>query len=227
MKGLILVIIIFLIFAVIGFQIANSLDQSSIVGQKNESIPTSGTQVQQHNLIVVHVDRLESQEPRLMSVWFVSLFLVDGSPPVLTIAPIYPAHSDARNRVIDKAFSLAPDRTPSLAFWKVISSMKFKWEAFLVVDDFTVQKVMEWTNGPGNFPQLLENAQDDPGQSQQVLTQTCQAIGASTNREDAPFEWKDLVPAHFHSNLRMELALSYWNDLTTSVLPIDCVVLMK
>ncbi len=227
MKGLILVIIIFLICAVIGFQVANSLDKSPIAGQENAAVTNDGTQVQQHNLIVVHVDRLDSQEPRLLSVWFVSLFFVDGSPPVLTIAPIYPARSEERSRSIENAFSLESNGDPSSGFWKVIRSMRFKWEAFLLVDDFAVQKVMEWTNGPGDYPPVLENAQNDPETSQQVLIQTCQSVGGIANRGAAPFEWKDLAPAHLRSNLRMELALIYWNNLTTSELPINCDVLMK
>ncbi len=227
MKGLILVILIFIICAVIGFQIPRILGPRHPEDPTSQVVPTSSSQVQQHTLIVVHVDRLDSQQPKLMSVWFVSLFFVDGSPPVLTIAPIYPAHSTARSKAIENAFSLTNKGLPSPGFSKAIDALRFKWEAFLVVDDSTVQRVMEWTNGPGNYPELLENALNDPAESQQVLTQTCQSVGGIANRGEAPFEWNEVVPNHFHSNLAMELALTYWNNLTTSVLPVDCEILLK
>jgi hypothetical protein len=226
MKGLVLVVIIFVICAMIGFQIANNLDQSSTGGQENVAVPTDNILVQQHNLIVIHIDRLDSQEPRLMSVWFVSFFFVEGSSPVLTIAPIYPARSGTAAS-LERAFSLNSGGEPSQGFWKAIRAMKFKWEAFLVVDDFAVQKVMEWTNGPGNYPPVLENTLNNPTASREILIRTCQSVGEISTRGEAPLKWNDLVPAHLHSNLRMELALTYWNNLTTSALPIGCEVPLK
>jgi hypothetical protein len=224
MKGLILVIFIFIICALIGFQVANWLDQSNVIDQESSVKPTEFSQARQYSLMVVHVDRLDNPDPRLMSVWFVSLFFVDGSPPILTIAPIFPSHSRAADQALGRAFSLDGQGEPNQNFWKTIRSKKFKWDAFLLVDDFTVQKVMEWTNGPGNYPQVLENVQNDPAGSKQVLIQTCQSIGRISERGKAPFQLGDLAPAHLHSNLRMELALDYWNKLTTSELPIGCEV---
>jgi hypothetical protein len=222
---LLLVILIFVFCAVIGYQVANQMSPTQATAQ----VATAGADLkgEQHKLVLVYVDQLGDQQPKLISVWFISLFFLEGAPPTLTFAQIYPTRSNPNmNQAIEQSFALDGQGDPVNAFWQTIQALKIKWEGFLIVDNQTAQRVMEWVNGTGNYISILTNMPDHPTEGQQLLTQTCKLISGISNRQTAPFVWGDLVPAHFRSNLRMEVALAYWNRVTTSTQEARCEILM-
>ncbi len=227
MKGLILVIIIFLICAVIGYEVAVHLSESAVTGQGTAVATADGVRGVQHNLVIIQVDDLDSQQPRMVSAWFLSLFFVNGASPTVTLAQMYPTRANAAIvQSFERSFSLDAQGDPSPAFWKAVSALKIRWEGYILVDNVTIQKVMEWTNGPGTYPALLGTTQDHPQESKQTILTTCQSIGGIANRGKAPFEWADIVPDHFRSDLRMEVAITYWNEMTRTNMPVNCQVLL-
>ena len=181
----------------------------------------------EYKLILIHVDRMDRPQPRMISVWFVSLFFVENSPPTLTFAQMYPTPANPGiHQSFERSFSLTQEGEPSPGFWKVVKTLGVGWDGYLLVDDFTVQKVMEWTNGAGDFPGLLGATQDHPEESKRVLMETCLSLGGIAHRKPVPFPLSDLMPAHFRSNLLMADALTYWNEMTNSDQPIGCDVVL-
>jgi hypothetical protein len=228
MKRLILVLIIFIIFALVGYQLA-ILINGLIQGGPPENIPTdvAGSQGKQFNVILIHVDRLDRPQPRFVSAWYISLYLLEGAPPTLSLVQIYPyPKNPGINDAFERSFSLTRQGDLSPGFWKTVKTLNVKWQGFLLIDDFTVQNVMEWTNGPGDYPGLIGATQNNREESERVLKQMCQSFGGIAKRGPAPFALSDLIPAHFRLNLRMEDALLYWNQMTTSKVPIICDVLV-
>lgn len=226
MKGLVLVIIIFLICALVGYQVAIYLapiDDGPGPGTNAEvANPGNGLSV-----ILIHVDHLDRSQPRLVSVWYVSLFFVDGAPPRVALAQMYPAPGiPGRNQAFERSFSLTREGDPSPIFLRGLKSQDIQWEGYLLIDDFTVQNVMEWTNGAGDFTGLLGSTQSNPVESERVLKHTCEDFGQLEQHGPAPFSINDLMPAHFRSDLSMDEAWSYWNSITTSEAPIRCDVLL-
>ena len=228
MKNLVLVVIIFLLCALVGYGAAVRFDR--VLSPGSTSTPTldiDGPQGKQYNVILIHVDRLDRPQPRMVSVWFVSLYFIEGAPPTLTLAQIYPTPGNpGPHQSIEGAFSLTQEGTLSPGFWKAIKTLHIQWKGYLLIDDFTVQTVMEWINGPGDFPGVIGATQNNPQESQRILVQTCESFGRLQSHGPAPFDVNDLIPAHFRSDLQMQEALSYWNLLTTSTLPIKCDVLL-
>ncbi len=227
MKRLVLAIIIFLIFALVGFQIAIRIDELLNRGLPTQTPSADSANSKHYNVVLIHVDRLDLPEPRLVSVWFISVYLFDGSPPALTIAQMYP--TPGNTEVYDafrRSFSLTRDGEPSAGFWRVVKTRKIEWNGYLLVDDFTVQKVMEWTNGPGEYPGLLGAVQNNPDQTHSDLMQMCRSLGGIANRNPAPFQLSDLAPDHFRSNLRMEEGITYWHKMTTTKQPMECDIVL-
>jgi hypothetical protein len=229
MKGVILVIIVFLICAFVGYQVAMQFHElSGINPEATMTAPgAAGLPQKEYKIILIHVDRLDRPQPRMISVWFISFFFVEGNPPTLTFAQMYPNPANPENhQAFERGFSLTPKGDPAAGFWRVVKTWHIEANGYLLVDDFAVQKVMEWTNGAGDFPGLIGATQDHPDDSERVLMDTCRSVGGIANRTPAPFEFSDLFPGHFRSNLMMADAVMYWTSLTNTTLPIDCDVVL-
>ena len=182
-----------------------------------EIIPGIGSE--QHNVMVVQVDQLDAEGPRLESVWFVSIFFMENVPPSLTFVQLYSPSATSENaRAIERAFSLNPGGEPGEAFWKALEVFEVPYEGYFLVDRFSAQRLLEWANGPGDHVSPLA----DPQNSRLLLEQTCQSISGISLRETTPFDWTGLAPKHFRSNMRMEKAVDYWRKLTSSETALRC-----
>jgi len=224
MKNLVIVLLILTVFfacAFVGYQIAGNLDIL-----ETTEIPTSG-ETQQYRLIVVHVDDLASDNPRLISTWFLSLFFQDGLPPTITFAKIYPASTDEGSLILERSFDLDRDKDPSAFYLQSIRAMHIQWDGFLVMDQMVAERTLNWVIGPGDYSWVASAMRENPGEVKRLLEQACHNVGGIDNRETATFSWGDLVPAHFHSNLPMEKALVYWERVTKSSEPLKCDVVLK
>lgn len=226
MKGLVLVIIIFLLCALVGYQVADYLgpfiDDSGLEANTDVSNPRNDLSV-----ILIHVDRLDLSQPRIVSVWYMSIFFAEGAPPRVTLAQMYPAPGIAgRNQAFERSFSLTHDGKPSPVFLRALKNQDIQWEGYLLVDDYTVQSIMEWTNGAGDFPGLLGSTQNNPLESEQALKHTCEDFSHLAEHGPAPFSINDLMPDHFRTDLSMDTALRYWEIMTTSAVPIKCDVVL-
>lgn len=220
---ILMAIFVFFLCAIVGYQLATQSSFGQDGGPPMDQ--TSGNKGEQHNLIVVHVDQLDSPQPQLISVWFVQLFFFEGTPPTITFAQIYPTRSESTtSRAIERSYSLSADGEPAPGFWQSIRALNVNWEGFLVVDQMTMDRILAWANGPSDISWVQAALRDNPEEIQRLLKQTCKSVGGIDRREADPFSWGDLVPAHFHSNLRMEAALAYWEKVTNAEMPIKCEV---
>lgn len=217
MKKVIVVLLATLVFiscGFIGYQLANRVDPV-----KFTSVGASGRvgQGEQHNLVILQVDRLDSYQPKLVAVWFASLYFMEDNPPMLTFGQLYPTRSNNNiNQSIARSFALDGQGEPSTGFLRSLETYKIKWEGYLLVDSITVQRVMEWANGPGDYISLLSSGADGSTERNQLAGQSCQRIAGIDIRQNPALQWGDLVPAHFRSNLHMEDALAYWIKVTTA-----------
>jgi hypothetical protein len=146
MKNLVLILLIIIIFfacAVLGYQFAlnNDNGRATQVSDPRE----------QHRLIVIHVDALDSASPRIVSVWFLSLFFHEGLPPTISLAKIFPASDALTSQVMERAFSLNRDNDPPATFWQTIRAQNIQWDDYMVLDQVTVNRVFGWILGPGDY----------------------------------------------------------------------------
>jgi hypothetical protein len=229
MKGLLLFLVILVVFSAcawLGYQAANRVDLAQVPNQEGVDPDQGGSFNEgQHNLIVVHVDHMSGVNPQLVSVWYVSLSFLNDTRPHMDMGRLYPSGATPElAQELERSFSLLPNGEPSRGFWNAVKDGGFQWENFLVVDNATVQMVLGWINGPGDYPAILGGPAEQAVVFKDVLMRTCDTMGKLDSRGKAPFSWGDLVPAHLHSNLRMEIALAYWNEITRADQPVICLV---
>jgi hypothetical protein len=151
---------------------------------------------------------------------------MDGSRPNVSFGQVYPGKADAKIvQSIGQSFALNAQGEPASDFLKTVQGMNIQWEGYILVDNTSMQRFMEWSNGPGDFVSVLSAIIDHPTEGEQIIEQTCQNVFETPGRQAPAFDWNGLSEVHFRSSIRMELALSYWNRMTTSPLPVKCEIL--
>jgi hypothetical protein len=224
MRTLILFLIAILVFvgcAVVGFNIARNINPVLETPQITPGIPQP--EVAQHNFMIVRVDDLLAKEPKLVSVWFVSLFLVNNDPSSLTLAQIYPPRvPSAKSLSLNRAFSLSPEHDPVPAFWTTVEKYGFNWEGYIMVDTQGANLFLQWLVGPSDFQGALDEAAKSQDNSRRMAEQTCQSITESSGRSIGQFDWGQVVPDHFHSSINFETGLAYWDQMTKAGHLVSC-----
>jgi hypothetical protein len=228
MKRLILLLIILLVFvgcALVGFNIASKINPDvKTLPIAPDDMPNQ--QVEQHNFMVVRVDTLLADKPQLLSVWYVSLFIVNNDPSSLTLAQIYPPRAPSPKSLnLEHSFSLSADREPVPAFWNSVKQYKFNWEGYIMYDTQGANQFLQWLVGPSDFTSALDEAAKSQDNSRQMAEQTCQSITDSSGRSIGQFDWGKVVPDHFHSSIRLEDGLAYWDRMTKPDQSVSCVFL--
>jgi hypothetical protein len=226
MRRLILLLVIILVFAgcaIVGYNIASKINppvESGVLGQEGGAPPP---QVEQHNFMIVRVDDLLAEKPSLISVWYVSLFIVNKDPSSLTLAQIYPPRVPSPKSVtLSRAFSVSAERDPVPAFWSSVKQYGFNWEGYIMYDTEGANLFLQWLVGPNDFQGALDEAAKDPDNSLRMAEQTCQSITDSSGRSIGQFDWGQVVPNHFRSSIRLETGLAYWDRMTKKGSSVTC-----
>ena len=210
MKNIALVLIAILVFSgclIFGFQLA---DQVYTI-QANDQPAALGEDDRQQNWLIIKVDRFDSNSPRLTLVWFVSLFF-ENEKPILTFAQVYPGKEDSNEaRALEKTFNFNAQHEPVPEFWKAYKSYDLPVSNYAILDQIAFEQFVEWANRHGTGKVSF-----DPVNGQPELKPTMEIICpllSGLNEPAQAFHWKNLVPDHFHSNLRLETTLSALNKI--------------
>lgn len=224
MKAIVLVLLILLVFlgcALFGYQAAGQLNSSQTDDHEPDlSVEFRG---EQYNLLLMRVNQLNSLQPRLISIWFVSLFFLEDSPTTLTLAQIYPSNSPS-SLSLEQTFAFTAEGEISPAFWEKIEDYGFNWQSYIVVDTVGANFFLQWLTGSGDFTGALEAASGSQENGLRMVEQTCKSISNATDREIGQVNWSDLMPAHFRSNMRLEAGLVYWDRLIDTG-PVRCEII--
>ena len=108
----------------------------------------------QRNILVVAVDEIGAERPRLEGVWLI-LYLPDL--PHVTLMPVYPeVISDGRTLMVkadaklaDK-FDLTPDKLPIPAFFESVAAKNIWWNNYLILEKSTLEKLVDSMGGMEN-----------------------------------------------------------------------------
>jgi hypothetical protein len=220
---LLVTIAVFIGCAVIGFQIAQTVGGPGV--DPNGPAPVISPGQEQHNFMLVRADDLGSGKPELVSVWFVSLYFTKDTPTpsLLSLAQIYPpkAASPKSNSLV-REFTLTPEGEPQPAFWDAVRRYELSWEGYLLFDTEGANQFLQWLVGPSDFHKALEDAPKSADKSRIMAEQICRSIADSTGKPISDFNWNQVVPRHFRTNLGLEAGLSYWDWMTNTGHPVRC-----
>jgi len=100
----------------------------------------------QMNLLIIGVNHLQSEKPRLDAVWMA--MTLPGSPR-LTLMPIYPVAGEAADSPapsIHRLFALDENGHPSPTFLSALKTNGLWWSGYLVVDQIALIELVEFVN---------------------------------------------------------------------------------
>ncbi len=221
---LVLVLLAFFACLSLGFNLAEEfkLGEMGVVSPTPVDLNNSS----QNNVLVIVVDHMNQPETNLMAVWFVSLYLMDGSQPALTFAPVYTLYSNGeQSKVVADSFALNDRREPTQQFWNTLSAMNIQWQGYVMVDLVTARRFVEWSGMYGDPPQALLTALGNPLEGQAMAGQLCQSISSAASRPPVDVNWSELVPDHLQTNLRLESGMLFWQRMTHASPPVRCEIL--
>jgi len=133
--------ILFLAALLGGFKIGSNLGAFPIQTADRYATPMDASPPNQHNLLLIHIDQLDQEKPRLRSIWLMAYY--DNSPRV-DLLPIYPFSkpgSEAHNSQLESSFSLTSSGEPVEDFWHAMESINTWWNAYLLLDDTAAQRL--------------------------------------------------------------------------------------
>lgn len=223
-----LVIVIFIISAVLGFQAAARLSSGqSSQSQQNYGLPVLSTQT---NYLLIHVNDLSADNPHLISVW--GLFVFYSNSPQVMLIPLYPTYDEARSTALGSAFKIGKDGQISSRFIDEIQqSYEITTVGYVTVDNIGLSYFNKWITGNESqisaiTPQTADEKHIVLYNSQQFFTTACTQFSRSGVKSFIDqIHWADLLPSHFSTNLSFE-SLALAADYFVSAGEIDqCTVL--
>jgi hypothetical protein len=187
-------------------------EEASTIGSPAD-YPLNG----QRNLLVIGVDRLDRDAPRLESLW---LFLYFPGRSPATLLPLFPGTErtvDAPETPLAAAFSLDPSGNPSPAFFERLQREKIWWSGFVLLDETALVALLDGLGGvdldgktiPGlRAIEMLSAARRDPSgplpAQVRLLRSACSRAG---NRISSWGELADLAGT-LGSHLRTDLEIA-------------------
>lgn len=186
----------------------------------------------QVNLLVIGLDRLSSQRPRLMSVWILGYF--SGQPQV-SLIPIYPSSSPLQNRELQKVgsnFSLTSGAQLDQDLVRLLQKKRIWWNGYLLIDEIAMIDVINFLGGVTPDGQPLTGGQavaalseENTSSALENQTRLLQALCRRTELLTPAADLRDmlnLIPDHIQTDLDVFQAIREWRDLVNGSQSIKC-----
>jgi hypothetical protein len=199
----------FTIFAFAGFLLAVRADSLARL-PVNSSITALE---RQNNLVLVHVENIDSHQPVLRSVW-VAIRFRSESQTVLTFVRLYPATDDPKaGQKLADAFGLTNTGAPAPVFFRQLNEQGIQSSGYMLVDDSGMQQVAGWIRL--SAPKVNTSGDD------QILQSGCAALAASSSASLAAFDWTTFA-GHLNTDLAFDEILNEWDQLITTGQSLRC-----
>lgn len=202
-----LVIVIFIVSAVLGFQAAEKWSS----GRSGQSQPSQDIQLSstQKNYLLVHVTDLSSGNPQLISVWGMMVFY--SQPPQVMLLPLYPSYDDAASAALGTSFKLdAYGKVSSRFINEVEKRFDLVTTGYIAVDNAGLSLFNQWlTQEDVQISAVTPSTADEKHivllNGQQFFQKACSQFSQNgTGGFLDQIRWVDLIPLHFSTNLSFE-----------------------
>jgi len=197
--GIVLALLAFLLFLFLGLQAAK-LFVAPGDGQSG-SLSSTESSVQS-NILLVHVDRLDGNDPALISLWVI--FSYQAEPPSLTFLPVFPTAKN-RDGDLEESFSMAPDGKISAAFLQRLEKeFQVDWDHLVVIDDAGLDFWSQHLTG-GEFSQQANGDGDGLLPSEiNLFSKFCANVRGNGSQIASSLDWNQIVPVHLSADLPLD-----------------------
>lgn len=217
-----------IVIGVISYLFLGVLNKASHQLMAPLSKPTNG----QKNILVIGVDDLESEVPRLVGVWLLIYF---PEKPNITFAPIFPdplGSFISANSGFIESFTLDEDDSPSHTFVDQLHQKDLWWHGYIVIDSYAVAEAVEFFNQVSEEEKTVGNKsfystswadEFPPGIAAQtdLLNKLCKQAATLSDETDIS-RILALVPTHFSTDMSMITIIQDWHSLISPVTNLVC-----
>lgn len=174
----------------------------------------------QQNILWIHVDQLEKDQPELISVWGLILYFPE---PKIILQPIYPSPI-GRDSFPLADFKLTKAKNLNSRFLqRVALQTQMNWDNYILIDHQALSFfAAELTTDEVIFP---------PNQTDGVITieraylsRLCDRFVELEENAFQQIQWRRIIPDHWHSNLPFDEAILHLEKLTSPQNPAKCEV---
>jgi hypothetical protein len=209
--GIFLALIGFLLCLFLGYQAAQLLTSPA---EKQSGDLTSETDSSQSNILIVHVDRLDADSPKLITLWVA--FSYQADPASLTFLPLYPAAKAGENDLAGR-FSLSKEKEISSSFLEALRKYySFQWKFIVIID----QKGVEYWAGvlnAGEFAQSFEDGKDTLLKPEiDLLANFCGNLREHGSGVLDGLDWGQITPDHMRTNIPFDQLKDDWDRIQKS-----------
>jgi hypothetical protein len=227
---IVLIILIFGVFAYLGFKTAAKILQGNNQYATTDQTTVETDTVVQQNFLLIHLNDLTQKKPELISVWVG--FVYPSDPPQLMFIPLFPSYDEVIHSSLLKKFSLNTDKTVSDRFISQISkSYDIQTSGYILTDDVGITYSNLWLTGQ-NAPVTSTPAMSDAEKltlrmsGQSAYESFCQVISSGSSKSYfSAVDWTLLLPSHFSTNIPFETIALITDKLARAATPVKCDVL--
>ena len=188
----------------------------------------------QRNILLVLIDRMTSDTPRLEGVWLIACL---PSTSHMTLLPLYPTtlgDVQAEGETLSKLFALNESGSPEIDFLNALSDRNIWWDHYLVLDNLALAGLVELIGGIDlgqgevNGTQVIRFLSQPRREFQAELMdqatlarELCRRIPASLVGSDWEIQF-DLLSGHIYSDIDLSGSKIDWAHLRTFATGLSC-----
>lgn len=203
---IIIISILFVLFAVLGFRAAARINSGSA---SQETVEVSQLASSQQNYLIVQLTDLSGDSPQLVSVW--GAFVLYGDSPHIAFVPLFPNSNTQISNRLTGSYKVDKDGNLSDRFISRIQrEFDIETQGYVVVDNSAMSSLSE-----SLFNESIQTIESTPvtdDEIQQVLSTGHQFFGSTCVKLKNQgldimldkIDWLSLLPAHFSTNLPFE-----------------------
>ena len=196
------------------------------------SAPPSDTGlIQQRNLLILHVDSLENENPQLISMW--AIFFYPAESTNITFKQLYPSVNTNNEPDISFRNQFQVNDTGELnsKTIRAVNKYDIDWSGYILLDTRSLLHLTNWLQ-MNAIPESIEQAIQNPGaiiqiaDEQQWFNQVCTQLENEDLENLKYLPWNEIIPAHMHTNLYFDDMVTIWDNLARSDYAPHCEVLV-
>jgi len=181
---------------------------------------------QQEKVLLIQVDDLTIENPRMISIW--GLFIAFSDQPNLIFKSIYPSiENSSWSQEIRGDFKLSPGGELSKDYMNRLNAMGVEWDGYILIDNYFIDQYGNAFTHTALSPYLPPNADPEAilRQEEIFLNKTCQYLTQQENDLSVNFDWRAAASGHFLSDLKLNFLLLGWQWLVENDSIQNCEVL--
>ncbi|GAP11254.1 hypothetical protein BECAL_02440 [Bellilinea caldifistulae] len=216
---LVLSILAFLTCLVAGIAIAQK-SLGSVNPQEPVQEIARPASAHQQNILLIHVDQLEKNQPDVISVWGLILYFPE---PKIILQSIYPSPIGRENFPL-ATFKLTKTKNLNPPFIQQVSlQTQMAWDNYILIDHQGLSFFAAGLTANEVFSPENQTNGVIPVESA-YLARLCDRFVEMEQTAFQQIEWSHIIPEHWRSNLPFDQAILHWEKLTSPQSPIKCEV---